>query len=458
MISVIQPIGVLSLISQLEAEALSKYSQGELYDLYRNCSLAVLNSGVLTDNSQKLLNQFTDFEINVIRNERGVKLELINPPTTAFVDGEIIASIQNNLYSVLRDIVQLATYKSEKELLANKPDSSNTISQIRTNQIFAMLRHAGALISGQDPNIVICWGGHAINKIEYDYAYKVGMQLGLRCIDICTGSGPGVMEAPMKGATFGHAMQHHPGGRFIGFTEPSIIAAEPPNPIVSELVILLDIEKRLEAFVRFGNTIVIFPGGPGTAEEFLYILAIKLTKENRHEPLPLILTAPKESEAYVNSLNNFIITVFGKEVTRYYNVIIDDPKKVAETVKDSLKLVKDHRTINSDAYCFNWSLKIPQELQEPFLPTHENMANLNLHLDQDPASLASNLRRAFSGIVAGNVKDFGMRAIAEKGPFKLKGDKIIIEAMDALLRDYIAQGRLLLSQNDYVPCYELASE
>src|SRR5574344_1721765 len=139
MISVIQPTGVLSLISQIEAESLSRYSQGYLYDLYRNCSLAVLNSGVLTDNSQKLLNQFKDFEINVIRNERGVKLELLNPPTTAFVDGEIISSIQNNLYSVLRDIVQLATYKSEAELLANGNDSCETVSKIRTNQILSFV-------------------------------------------------------------------------------------------------------------------------------------------------------------------------------------------------------------------------------------------------------------------------------------------------------------------------------
>lgn len=86
MISVIQPTGSLALISQIEADSLSRFSQGELYNLYRDCSLAVLNSGVVTDNSEKLLSQFPDFEINVIRNERGLKLELINPPESAFVE------------------------------------------------------------------------------------------------------------------------------------------------------------------------------------------------------------------------------------------------------------------------------------------------------------------------------------------------------------------------------------
>jgi predicted Rossmann-fold nucleotide-binding protein len=82
------------------------------------------------------------------------------------------------------------------------------------------------------------------------------------------------MEAPMKGAAVGHAQQRYKEGRFIGMTEPSIIAAEPPNPLVNELIIMPDIEKRLEAFVRIAHGIIIFPGGVGTAEELLYLLGI----------------------------------------------------------------------------------------------------------------------------------------------------------------------------------------
>ncbi len=52
----------------------------------------------------------------------------------------------------------------------------------------------------------------------------------------------------MKGAAVGHAQQRYKDSRFIGMTEPSIIAAEPPNPLVNELIIMPDIEnvwKRL---------------------------------------------------------------------------------------------------------------------------------------------------------------------------------------------------------------------
>ena len=50
MISVVQPTGATSLLSQLEAESLSRYSQGDLYDLYRNCSLACFSVSILSLN------------------------------------------------------------------------------------------------------------------------------------------------------------------------------------------------------------------------------------------------------------------------------------------------------------------------------------------------------------------------------------------------------------------------
>src|SRR3546814_6120154 len=84
----------------------------------------------------------------------------------------------------------------------------------------------------------------------------------------------------MKGATIAHAKQRQRRPRYIGITEPGIIAAESPNPIVNQLVIMPDIEKRLESFVRLGHGIIVFPGGVGTAEEILYLLGILLREEN----------------------------------------------------------------------------------------------------------------------------------------------------------------------------------
>src|SRR5690606_9416566 len=277
--------------------------------------------------------------------------------------------------------------------------------------VFHMLRNAGLLQQGKEPNLVVCWGGHSISRGEYDYTKKVGYELGLRDMDICTGCGPGAMKGPMKGATIGHSKQRIGGGRYLGISEPGIIAAEAPNPIVNDLVIMPDIEKRLEAFVRTGHGIVIFPGGAGTTEEILYILGILLHPDNAELPFPLIFTGPLSSEDYFRQVDHFIGITLGPDAQNLYEIIIDDPARVARTMQDSVAEVRAFRKNKGDAYYYNWTLKIDHAFQQPFAPTHENMRNLSLHKNQERHLLAANLRRAFSGVVAGNVKESGIRAI-----------------------------------------------
>ncbi len=452
MITHISPIGTMDLLSQLEVDRLKDSAQSNSYRLYRNCSLAVLNSGSHTDSSKELLEQYKTFDIQVMRRERGVKLELINPPEHAFVDGKIIRGIQEHMFSVLRDIIHVNVQLEHTKVL----NLTNSIHI--TNLIFDILRNAKALVPRKDPDLVVCWGGHSINDIEYQYTREVGHELGLRELNICTGCGPGAMEGPMKGAAIGHAKQRVNASRFLGLTEPSIIAAEPPNPIVNELVILPDIEKRLEAFVRVAHGIIIFPGGAGTAEELLYLLGIMMHPENAEQPMPIILTGPAESAAYFQVIDTFIREVLGEQATSYYKIIIGDPAKVARIIKEAMPEVKAHRRSTGDAYSFNWSLKIEPEFQLPFEPTHENMANLNLHLTQQPELLASALRQAFSGIVAGNVKEEGIREIEKNGAFKINGDPLLMKKMDKLLRSFVEQQRMKLPGKAYTPCYEITQD
>jgi predicted Rossmann-fold nucleotide-binding protein len=437
----VNPVGKMNLLSQAEVDHLQQSATSELYNLYRNCSLAVLNAGSHTDNAEDIYQQFLDFQIQVLRRERGVKLALDNPPEHAFVDGVIIKGIQEHLSAVLRDILFIGDSYN-----ANAVEST-------TNVIFDMLRNANAIIPDSSPNLITCWGGHSINSTEYKYTKNVGYHLGLRGFNICTGCGPGAMKGPMKGATFGHAKQRNATGRYLGLTEPSIIAAEPPNPIVNELVIMPDIEKRLEAFVRMSHGIIIFPGGAGTAEELLYILGIMLHPKNQSQKLPIILTGPIESAEYFEQIDKFIAATLGESAQQLYTIIIDDPEQVAKTLKSTTEDVVAHRKLTGDSFHFNWSLVIEPEFQQPFGPDHKNMASLNLHYDQSIASLAANLRRAFSGIVAGNVKASGIKAIRENGPFEISGDSKMMILMDTLLNYFVKQQRMKLPGSIYVPCY-----
>jgi hypothetical protein len=82
------------------------------------------------------------------------------------------------------------------------------------------------------------------------------------------------------------------------------------------------------------------------------------------------------------------------------------------------------------------------------------MAALRLSNSRPIHELAADLRRAFSGIVAGNVKEEGMKAVEQQGPYAIHGDSRIMDAMDRLLDSFVKQGRMKLS-GDYRPCYRL---
>jgi predicted Rossmann-fold nucleotide-binding protein len=362
----------------------------------------------------------------------------------------MIRGIQEHLFAVLRDILYIHGEVYEHGSIELRA------SQGITNAVYRVLRNAGVLLPRVRPDIVVCWGGHSINREEYEYTKKVGYELGLRGLNVCTGCGPGAMKGPMKGATIGHAKQRIHSGRYIGLTEPGIVAAEPPNAIVNQLVILPDIEKRLEAFVRVGHGIVVFPGGAGTAEEILYLVGILLDPQNEPQPFPVVFTGPRGSEEYFRQIDAFLAGTLGERVRQCYRIIIDDQAEVAREMLRGMAAVREYRRRQSDAYNYNWLLRIPHELQQPFEPTHGAMASLNLRRDAPAHELAADLRRAFSGIVAGNVKEQGQRLIEEHGPFELHGDPELLKPLDALLASFVRQRRMKIA-GDYRPCYRIVA-
>ena len=445
------PRGSLENLSQNEIDKLLDSGQGGLYPLFRRCALAVLNSGAPTDNSKEVFERYRDFEIRIVRHPWGVKLEMQNAPAAAFVDGQMIRGIKEHLFAVLRDVV----FISNEIIESGRFDLTDSASI--TNAVFHVLRNARLLDYKSRPNLVVCWGGHSISTEEYQYTKRVGYELGLRGLDVCTGCGPGAMKGPMKGATIGHAKQRIEHSRYIGITEPGIIAAEPPNPIVTQLAIMPDIEKRLEAFVRVAHGIVVFPGGAGTAEEILYLAGILLDPVNREQPFPVVLTGPRDSEEYFEHIGRFISGTLGVEATRRFTIVLDDPPEVARRMVRGMQEVREFRRQQSDSYNFNWLLSIQPVFQQPFEVTHTTMRALNLSREQPPHQLAANLRRAFSGIVTGNVKDLGIQAVEREGPYELTGDPAVLLLLDELLTEFVAQGRMRLPGSVYRPVYRLVA-
>ncbi|MGD2128875.1 MAG: nucleotide 5'-monophosphate nucleosidase PpnN [Lysobacterales bacterium] len=448
----IYPTGMLNTLSRQEVERLHDVTRGDLAELLRRCALAVLNSGNESDDAEALIEQNSNFRIAVQPVNRGLRLELTDAPGTAFVDGHIIEGVRELLSSVIRDLVYF-----DSEISGHPYHDLNTGSGI-TNAVFEILRNAGALVPKVEPNLVVCWGGHSIGRQEYEYTKDCGYEMGLRSLSIITGCGPGAMKGPMKGATIAHAKQRIQSGRYIGISEPGIIAAESPNPIVRELVIMPDIEKRLEGFVRVGHGIVVFPGGVGTAEEILYLLGILLHPDNEEIPFPVVFTGPPGAATYFEQIDQFIGLTLGEQARSRYRIIVDDAEEVGRVMAQGMEEVRKYRIRTNDAFYYNWLLKIDEGFQIPFKPTHETMRALDLHRDLPLHELAANLRRMFSGIVAGNVKPDGVSAIRQHGPFEIRCEPAIANSLDALLSAFVSDRRMKLPSGEaYEPCYRLVS-
>jgi len=89
-----------------------------------------------------------------------VKLEIKNAPATAFVDGQMIRGTKELLFAVLRDIV----YTANEIVDSGRFDL--TRPQSITNAVFHILRNARLLDHKPRPNLIVCWGGHSINREE----------------------------------------------------------------------------------------------------------------------------------------------------------------------------------------------------------------------------------------------------------------------------------------------------
>lgn len=416
------------------------------FDLFKKCTLAVLCIDESTDEPDVLKNKYSDFDINLIKTNRGIKLELLNAPSSSFVDGKIIKGVKEHIFSVLRDVLHVNNKIDNKHLTF---ESSYDI----TNSVFNILRNTNVMIQGSDPNLVVCWGGHSIGRSEYEYTKSVGYQLGLRGLDICTGCGMGAMKGPMKGAAIAHLKIRKDFSKFVGISEPGIISSEAPNPLVNNLIIMPDIEKRLEAFVRLAHGIVIFPGGPGTAEELLYLIGILLHPKNKDIKIPIVLSGSEDSVGYLNQIDNFIRKTIGEEGCSKYK-ISTDPIKTAKIINSGIQELKYKRHNSDESYHYNWSLKIDEEFQKPFPIDHEVIENLKITSKIPKHELAANLRRLFSIIVAGNIKPDGVAAVKDKGPFRLHCDKDIIDELDDLLKSFVKDNRMKLpSDEPYKPCY-----
>ena len=143
------PKGSLEHLSQQEIAKLLDSGQGGLYPLFRKCALAVLNSGSELDDTRRIFEKYKDFDLRIVRQAWGIKLEIKNAPAAAFVDGEMIRGLKEHLFAVLRDVVFISNEIMDSGRF--DPGSSSSI----TNAVFHILRNARVLELQVRPNLEI---------------------------------------------------------------------------------------------------------------------------------------------------------------------------------------------------------------------------------------------------------------------------------------------------------------
>lgn len=209
-----------------------------------------------------------------IKRKNGNNMEKLKKPPKAYRNTEFLNGPD------ARTIRILAEY--------NEPRSRFKKYGVRNSIVFFGSARSKDLSDSQDNN----HGEYAVKLSEY---YNQAVELAKKVTEwslkpdskdqeyyVCSGGGPGMMEAANKGASLA-------GGKSIGLNI-SIPMEQYPNPYITK-ELMFEFHYffiRKFWFVYLAKALIIFPGGFGTLDELMEVLTLIQT-EKLGKKLPIIL-------------------------------------------------------------------------------------------------------------------------------------------------------------------------
>ena len=167
-----------------------------------------------------------------------------------------------------------------------------------------------------------------------------------------------------------------------------------------------------------------FPAGPAPPRRSSTCSACCSIRRTREQPLPVVLTGPARERRLLraDSRSSSRPRSAPTALTRL-KVIVDDPAAVARHLVRGIEQVRDvppraQRLLQLQLAAARAARVAAAVRGHPCA----RCARCSCIATQPVHELAANLRRAFSGIVTGNVKEHGIAAIERDGPYELSGD------------------------------------
>jgi len=303
---------------------------------------------------------------------------------------------------------------------------------------------------------IVFQGGARISNYEYKFAKLVGAEIAKfphAPKKFITGGGRGIMRAPHRGSQITAMERGENDTTNCGVSCGKIIAAEPPNSIVTKLAVFEQIERRLEAFTRSGQLTVFFPGGTGTFEELLYVLAVLTEPKNQGIHYTFLLAGSEENLEYYDTVISTLEQSLGTDIVEQTQlkerVCIGKPEEVAQRILKEAEASRWARRKEitgkpNDAHVrmdFHGGIHIPKGLRVPFLVTRESVAALQLHREQSAADIIVNLRRFLYSVSCACISK-ERDEVAQNGPFVVSGDPEVMAGIDRLLEFFVAMQRM----------------
>ena len=449
------PRGSLENLSQAEIDKLLDTSHTGLYTLFRNCALAVLNSGSDSDNAKEIFERYRNFDVQIAAPRLG------HQARDHQCAGRGIRRRRDDPAASRSTCSRCCATSSTPPTRSSAPARLDARDRASiTNAVFTCCA-TRACSTTRRGRTWWCAGAatRSVTRVPLRQARRLRARAARRSMS-APAAGPGAMKAPMKGAGVGHAKQRITPGplhRPHRARHHRRRAAERHRQSARDHAGHRKAARGVRAARRTASS--CFPAASAPPRRSCTCSGCCSIRPTRAQPLPVVLTGPRASAGYFEQIARFIEGTLGAAGAHPAEGHHRRPGRLSRaTWSARSSRCASSAARQNDSYNFNWLLRVPYELQLPFEVTHASMRALELHR---AAAGASPGRQSAARVLRHRHRQRqGARRRGHRACMVRTSSRAIREIMrllDELLTAFVAQRRMKLPGSAYRPCYRLVS-